>query len=327
MAQKRSVEASEVVLSSELLDAGALLLDIRTNSRLTPDQEGWKVTAWPTCSEATITTSKVRSDYVDFAAPFEHQFGEVSRIGGSSESPEDLRVRQGKTAIRRFGRHNGLTELPTFTYAEVPPLRLVDGHIERFWKKWKVATGKLIPPYMWVPEWGKKEGRLHIHMGVNFWCELNCTEVCAECDRFEVLKKFPRSLSGDELCIGCLWGHGFVGRPESNSDGRGLAGYLAKYIAKDLGAIGFDPHSGRKLEREGVPFGGHRYHLSRGHKPTPVRVWARDLCVAQVCAMDVAGAGRAPDFSMVIEASNSNFGHMEYHDFSGGGEIGNVQSL
>ena len=327
MVHNRSVGASEPSLSSELTDAGALLLDIGTNSRLIPRQEGWQVTAWPTCSEASISVAKARSGYVDFAAPFEKQMGSEWRGGGSHDTPDEVRVRQGKTAIRRFGRHNGLTELPTFTYAEVPSLSLVSGHIERFWIKWKAATGRPIPAYMWVPEWGKKEGRLHIHMGVSFWSELNCTEVCAACDKFEVLKKFPRLLTGKELCIGCLWGHGFVGRPESNADGRGLAGYLAKYIAKDLGEVTFDPQTGRKRDDVGVPFGGHRYHLSRGHKPAPVRVWAPDLIIAKVCAMDLAGDGRAPEFSRIVEAENSDCGRMEYHDFLGGGESKNVQGV
>jgi len=336
MVENRSVEPSEGFLSSELIDAGALLLDSSTNSGRNPDQKGYKITAWPSCSEASIQRSKVPSGYIDLAYAFERQFSAKDNRGALShwsdvapdwtETGDELRVRQGKTAVRRFGRHNGLVELVTFTYAVLPNLSLVSDHLHYFWRKWREATGREIPPYVWVPEWGEKTGRLHIHIGVSWWFELKCVEVCPRCDKYEVLKKFPRSVPENALCVGCLWGRGFVGRPESNVDGRGLGGYLTKYIAKDLGKLHYDPQTGKPVEFEGVPFGGHRYHLSRGHKPSPVALWAPDLLVAQLAANEVAGGGQPAEFSKVFEAEETSFGYLEYHDYLRGGEA-NVQNL
>jgi len=118
-----------------------------------------------------------------------------------------------------------------------------------------------------VPEWGKVTGRLHIHMAVPWWYELNCTEVCPTCDRFNVLSTNDWRLRGDYLCIGCMWGLGFVGRPldregqtETNEDGRSLSKYLSKYMAKDLGS---------ELEK-----GQQRYRVAEGFQPTCVDEWA-----------------------------------------------------
>jgi hypothetical protein len=166
-----------------------------------------------------------------------------------------------------------------------------------------------------VPEWGTLNGRLHLHIGIDWWGELNCTEVCERCDRYGVIAKTRRDLRGDELCIGCLWGRGFVGRPEQNADGRGLSGYLAKYLAKDLADVKHDPHSGKKLD-VGVPFGGKRYRASDFAKPTPVRIWTPSLEVAREVAYEVVGRGR--DASYVWRSNddeNSRVADVEFFDF------------
>ena len=100
---------------------------------------------------------------------------------------------------------------------------------------------------MWVPEWGEKTHRLHIHMGVAFWFELGCVNVCELCGLPGLFaqKSFKIPLAGSlciavsythldvykrQLCIGCLWGRGIVDPPESNFDGRALTQYLLSLI-------------------------------------------------------------------------------------------------
>ena len=333
MAQNRSAGSLEAVLSPELIDAGALLLVMSTNSGLSPGQGGYAITAWPSCLEASISPL---SNYFDGASIFERQFSAKASfraafgpVGKNATVPEetnnDLRVRQGKTAVRRFGRHNGLTQMITFTYAELPALSLVNGHILRFWKKWKIATGREIPPYVWVPEWGEKTHRLHIHMGVAFWFELGCVNVCELCALPGLFaQKSFKIPSAGSLCIGCLWGRGIVDPPESNFDGRALTQYLTKYIAKDLGKIQFDPQTGKPVDHRG--FGQRRFHTSRGHKPVPVRLWAPDRLVAQLVMIEVAGNGEAPSFQKSFEVAGMSV-EMEYLDFLKGGENKNVQDL
>ena len=327
MVANRLVGPSEVVLSPDLVSEGVLLLDSSTKMALRPGQRGCQVNAWPTCSEAVISVVKVPSGYVDYVAPFERQFGSSSRVVGAPESCDELRVRQGKTTIRRFNRHNSLTELVTFTYAEVPPFSLVNGHVKRFIEKFQAATSRPFGAYVWVPEWGKETHRLHVHMSVGWWSELNANEVCDACATEELRAKRHDIPAAGGLCIGELWGRGFVGRPESNSDGRGLSRYLSKYLTKDLGGEACDVRTGSEFLEEGVPFGGHRYFKSKGDSPSAVSLWAPDWCVAEQVAIEVAGGGRAVEFARVVEAQDSNFGRMEYLDFVGGGEKENVQNL
>jgi hypothetical protein len=294
-----------LVLSRDLLDAGTLLLDIGTNLPTIPDEGGFLLSAYPTCKEASI---------VAFGSGLSG--GKKSSYRRSDGEVEDSRGRQAKTAVRRICRHNGLTQLVTFTYSEVPPLRAVSRHFEYFWRQWRAATGLEIPPYVLVCEWGSLHGRLHVHVGVNWWNEINAVEVCPRCDRYGVLKKYPRALpSPSPVCIGCLWGRGFVGRPEENVGGRGLSGYLAKYLAKDLGGVKFDPTTGKPIDRSiGLPFGGKRYRASLGAKPVPVKLWAPELEVARQAAVEVVGLGEWPAFSWVGEEA-SDRGHVEWHDF------------
>ena len=320
MGAESDLAPSPTRLSAEVVDAGAQLLVIGTNKALLPDREGYAITAWPSCREATI--SRV-SGYVDRGAPFEnHTFG-LSKVGGSGgavgETSDELRVRQGKTAVRRFGRHNGLEEMITFTFAELPTLSLVPGHVKRFWEKWKVSTGCEIPPYVWVPEWGSETGRLHIHMGVSWWFDLGCVNVCEMCALPGLRKTGFEIPPAGSLCIGCLWGRGIVGWPESNGDGRALTKYLTKYIGKDLGKVQFDPQTGKPVDHRG--FYKNRYHTSRGHKPAPVHLWAPDRLVTQFVCDELVGRGQGPVYeSEPFEVrSGGTASKFQYLDYLSGG--------
>lgn len=299
-------QSDAVVLSRDLLDAGTLLLDIGTNLNNIPGQGGFLLSAYPTCKEASI---------VAFGGAFDG--GKKSSYRRSEGEVEDSRGRQAKTAVRRICRHNGLTQLVTFTYAEVPPLSHVSRHFNYFWRKFQETTGREIPPYVLVCEWGKKNGRLHVHVGVSWWNEINAVEVCLRCDRYGVISKrgSDTRFNAPYVCIGCLWGRGFVGRPEENVGGHGLSGYLAKYLAKDLSGVQFDPTTGKPVDRSiGLPFGGKRYRASLGAKPVPLKLWSPDLDIARGAAVEIVGRGEWPAFSWVGEESRDH-GHVEWHDF------------
>jgi hypothetical protein len=203
---------------------------------------------------------------------------------------------------------------------------MVSEHFHYFWKRYQKATGLPIPKYVMVCEWGHKHGRLHVHIAVptSWWGVVHAVEVCPRCDKYNVLKKFPRAMPTDYLCVGCLWGRGFVGRPEENADGKGLSGYLGKYISKDLEGVQFDPNTGKRIDYEEalrVPFGGKRYRAAIGAKPSPVKLWAPDVEVARAAAIEVAGGGRFPLSSWYSNFDEeSELEDVEFHDFWEGGE-------
>lgn len=301
-------------ISPALSEAGALLLDTGTYLKNIPGQRGYQINAYPTCAEAAIVPFGVGGE------------GSSKPRRERAADLEDSRGRQAKTAVRRICRHNRLDALVTFTYAEVPPLSMVSSHFNYLWRRYKAATGLPIPKNVLVCEWGHLHGRLHVHVGVAaaWWEQVHAVEVCPRCDKYGVLERYPRSLPEGYLCFGCLWGRGFVGRPEENSDGRGLSGYLGKYLAKDLSGVIFDPHTGKRIDAEGarrIPFGGHRYRASIGAKPRPVKVWAPDVEVARAAAIEIAGAGRLPSSSWYSNFDeDSELRDVEFHDFWEGGE-------
>jgi hypothetical protein len=116
-------------------------------------------------------------------------------------------------------------------------------------------------PYLWVPERGKQgTNRLHTHFACEWWERLGCVEVCQRCATKALREKRP-DLAGDGAhCVGCVWGHGFVGAPrEGTGDPAALARYVSGYVGKDLGELveagqqpyrvaeGFQPQSERRL--------------------------------------------------------------------------------
>ncbi len=294
VAPDRSLSPSQAVLGAGLLNAGVLLLEDSTKV-IRGGPSGWLVNAYPSCGEASITRVQGSSGYVDYVAPFERQHGiGVHRPPGVQE---DSRGRQAKSAVRRISRHNSLTDLVTFTYEVLPPnMARVSIDFMNFWKRWCRASGRSIPPYVLVPEWGKKTHRLHIHMGVSWWDELKAVEVCDACAR-DGLREVRRDIPPrGSFCVGELWGLGFVGAPRPNRGGNGLSTYLSKYLAKDLAEASgsFDALSGERVDIEGLPFGGHRYRASIGSKPLPLKLLAPSVSVAYEAAREVAGGGAAP---------------------------------
>jgi len=117
-------------------------------------------------------------------------------------------------------------------------------------------------PYASVIEWGTVKGRLHLHMAVGWWQGSGAVEVCERCAT-RALRAKRAVPSADAFCVGCAWGHGFVGEPqgdERTDDPRRLASYLSKYASK-----AFD---------EGRMPGQQAYRVAEGFQPVPERAGA-----------------------------------------------------
>jgi hypothetical protein len=113
-------------------------------------------------------------------------------------------------------------------------------------------------PYLWVVEWGSQNGRLHLHLAVGeWWDRLGCVEVCARCATAARKKKGPVA-PAESACVGCLWGLGFVGRPQGKGEASAVAHYAAKYLGKSLDDDGL---TGRQA-----------YRVGEGFQPEPVRL-------------------------------------------------------
>jgi len=153
--------------------------------------------------------------------------------------------------------------MPTFTYRDArqslgqitQDLRLFRYRLIR--AEW--WDGPSTFPYLWTPERGKKgTHRLHVHMGVEWWGRLGCVEVCDRCATSNLRKKRSDIPAAGSHCVGCIWQHGFVGAPsEGTGDPRALAGYVSKYVGKDLGDL---------LDK-----GQQRYRVGEGFQPEAVR--------------------------------------------------------
>jgi hypothetical protein len=94
-------------------------------------------------------------------------------------------------------------------------------------------------------------------MAVGWWIASGAVEVCARCAT-PALRAKRAIPPADSFCVGCLWGHGFVGEPqedERTDDPRRLASYLSKYASK-----AFD---------EGRMPGQHAYRVAEGFQPAP----------------------------------------------------------
>ena len=144
--------------------------------------------------------------------------------------------RRARGKLRRYVAANRLNRLVTLTYAEANhDPHLLRTHMSKFVRKLRRETDVETFPYLWVPEWHKSGHGLHAHVAVGSF--------------------IPKRLIEES------WGHGFVDvrlirsrhvRGALNQS-RAAAGYLAKYVGKDLA---------RKRES-----GLHRYEVAQGFQP------------------------------------------------------------
>ncbi len=205
---------------------------------------------WPTCGEASLY---VRQSH-------RGAFGDSGPVDPVEAAKRD--ARRARTTIRRYVRHNGLPEVITLTFGGVvPALDEVSGILGFFWRRWCRRTGEPVPAYVVVPEWGKRSDRLHLHMAADWWRRLGAVEVCDRCAR-PALRRVRRDIPpAGSFCIGCLWGHGFVGRPEEDiTRPESVAAYCAKYVSKDLEEGGH------------LRLGAHRFRTAKGYAPEAVKL-------------------------------------------------------
>jgi hypothetical protein len=144
--------------------------------------------------------------------------------------------------VRRFCRSNGLAFLWTLTYKVAPASRKeVTGHLRRFNERLQRAYGRM-PVLAVIERGGKGTKRLHVHLGVDRWLDI------------DVLRS--------------LWGRGFVWvgdgtKCPGNPGVKRLSRYLSKYVAKD-----FEAELAGTQEREK---GAHRYLVTQGFTVTAWR--------------------------------------------------------
>jgi hypothetical protein len=233
------------------VEAGAPLLDRGTLPNQIPGQSvenwSWLVTAWPSCGEASIVLTRTGppSDFL----PAEVEWDNVGRS-----------VRRSRSTLRRYLVHNGLGYMPTLTFRYAPAtVSGLNAAVKGFQRR--LVRAGVDEANLWVPERGEKRGRLHVHMAVAWWADRGAVEVCDRCAVPGLRKVRSDIPQAGSFCIGCMWGHGFVGAPsEAVGDPRGLAVYVSKYAAKDLGLA-----DRRK--------GSNRYHPRVGFQPANVQ-WA-----------------------------------------------------
>jgi hypothetical protein len=161
--------------------------------------------------------------------------------GGGGWEPEPGRAlaeaeRRARGKVRRYCAANGLSRLGTLTYAGEGchnPV-VVRGDIGRFFRNLRRGLGGERFPYLWVPELHPKGHGWHVH--------------------FAVAQYVARSLIEE------AWGWGFVHIKliQGASVGSGVrgeariaAGYLSKYLGKDLSGAG----------------GLNRYDVAQGFQP------------------------------------------------------------
>lgn len=167
-------------------------------------------------------------------------------LGELAKSAAPTGVSCGRRAVgvvRRYCRANRLDRLATLTYATEPPDRAtLVAHWRRFLERFQKRFGRR--PVVAVIERGAENGRLHIHLALGFYVGKR------------VLAK--------------LWGRGFVDIRKKHSGERKwrqreLAGYLAKYVSKEVDQeAAEDPKE--RAERE------HRYFCTQGFKPATWRI-------------------------------------------------------
>jgi hypothetical protein len=151
--------------------------------------------------------------------------------------------------------HSGLGYLLTLTFRREPATSAgVWTEAKRFVRRLQVRIGGGFP-YVVVLERGETNGRLHLHVVVGDW--YSSLGVVVRCERCVAPGWVWHSAppGQDRLCLGCLWGHGFVHGPDeklggdgvrANGDPKRAAMYVSKYVSKELRA---ELEQGRQLYR------------------------------------------------------------------------------
>jgi hypothetical protein len=272
------VEAAGVVAGGLV---GVPLLDRGTHLDKSPGErpELWKTSTasggaakgryqgvlWPTCKEGAVW--------------FVGSGRGEPRVGREWDN-EGRAVRRARSKLRRYCVHNGLGFMVTLTFRHEPASESgVSKAVALFVRA--LRRSGIDGAYAWVPERGKLNGRLHVHFGCDWWESAGAVEVCERCASPQLRQVRSDISAAGSFCVGCLWGHGFVGAPsEAIGDPRGVAVYVSKYAAQDFAEV-----SGVK--------GRNRYRVAIGHQPVPVHFSAPHLGSA-LGRMQRAGLEVAP---------------------------------
>src|SRR5215218_6711905 len=168
-------------------------------------------------------------------------------VGGEApdvERSEQEASRRAWAKLRRYIAANRLNRFATLTYAGEGCFdhRQLRVHVAEFFKGLRRELGGKPLPYAWAPEWHPGGHGLHVH--------------------FAVGRYVRQSLIRD------VWGRGIVhikligDLPVGSGaleEARQAAGYLAKYVSKNVG--------------EGRVPGLHRYEVAQGFQPQPILVY------------------------------------------------------
>jgi hypothetical protein len=209
--------------------------------------------------------------------------GYIWRGGKDRRSIAAKSAARSHTELERFVRYWQLRELWTCTfddrslagYGPSDLTKLLKLFMQRVSRRVDAVSG----PYVVVEEWGTESGRWHLHIGADWGARFDAVEVCDRCagDSLRAVRwDIP---DASRVCIGCLWGFGFVGRPVVGSanaadGGRSgvLSAYLSKYLGKDLFVS--DGHGGEvrlvdEVAVENSLFRRDRYRVSKGFALPP----------------------------------------------------------
>lgn len=172
-------------------------------------------------------------------------------------------ARRARGQIRRYAAANGLNRLGTLTYAGdgLHDQRVFRQHMAMFFRRLRADTGGRPFPYVWVPEWHKSGHGLHAHFAVGSYIA-----------RRKIEAAWGRGFVHIKLLGDLPVGSGIHG------EARRAAGYLAKYVGKDVDQA--------KLA------GLHRYEVAQGFAPPSVVLHGATL--GEVLPEATAAMGRLP---------------------------------
>ena len=219
-----------------------------TLRQLNVHEAGWALNLYPEAGEASGSfraSHKPTSSSPFTINPVDRTTEEAT---SAHERSQEEAGKRAKRQIRRYCAHNRFNRLLTLTFEgagchDEYQLRLLLGE---FFKKLRKEIGKDFP-YCWVPKWHPQGHGLHVHVAAGRFIKKGLLEAA--------------------------WQHGFVHfkllgdlpyGSEALHQARAAAGYLSKYVAKQMNDI-------RHIE------GMHRYDIAQGFRPKPIKLFAPRL--------------------------------------------------
>ncbi len=196
-----------------------------------PKEARWSFALYPEAAEGGGSFRSVRREDPGPGAP-----------GADPDRNASDAARRARAKVRRYCAANRLNRLGTLTYG--PPFCTDPGRLRRdvaeFVRRLRREVGEAFP-YVWVPELHADGERFHLHFALGRYIHYTA--------------------------IRRAWGHGFVHitllgdlpvGAGTLGEARKAAGYLSKYMGKDLG----------RVDGSGL----HRYEVGQGFQPRTVPI-------------------------------------------------------